>query len=219
MICRISGMLERVDDLTATIAPSGGSVAYEVLLPRFLAEQLAAKTGQPVVLITHQYFEGQGQGASFIPRLIGFLSRHQRDFFELFTTVKGIGNRKALRAMAVEPSVIASAIARKDAAALVKLPEIGKRMAETVIAELTGKVDGYLSEGEVRELDMGAVGRGAAGADAMSEDAVQVLVTLGETRPDAERLVLRAIDRAKREGRTLGRPEDVVELVFAARST
>ncbi len=213
-------MLERVDDLTATIAPSGGSVAYEVLLPRFLAEQLAAKTGQTVVLITHQYFEGQGQGGSrSFPRLIGFLSRHQRDFFELFTTVKGIGNRKALRAMAVEPSVIAAAISRKDAAALVKLPEIGKRMAETVIAELTGKVDGYLSEGEVRELDMGAGGRGAAGADAMSEDAVQVLVTLGETRPDAERLVLRAIDRAKREGRTLGRPEDVVELVFAARST
>ncbi len=59
-----------------------------------------------ITLTTFQYLESQGQGSSVIPRLVGFQSTAEREFFELFTTVKGIGNRRALRAMAEDPGVI-----------------------------------------------------------------------------------------------------------------
>jgi Holliday junction DNA helicase RuvA len=194
----------------------GGGVVYEVLLPAFLSERLQSKVGQMVTLTTFHYLEGQGQGTSFIPRLIGFTSVREREFFELFTTVKGIGNRKALRAMAIEPSAIAGAIAQKNASALVKLPEIGKRMAETIIAELTGKVEGYLSDSEVAGLDVKAGGVLGGGAPYVQET-ILALVALGETNSDAERLVARAVDRASRDGVALVSVESLLNVVFAVR--
>ncbi len=216
MICRIKGVLERIDGLGAVVAPVGdGAVAYEVLLPAFLAERLSGRIGGQVSFITFHYLEGQGQGTSFVPRLVGFSTAAEREFFELFTTVKGIGNRKALRAMAVEPSGIAAAIIRKDAAALIRLPEIGKRLAETVIAELSGKVEAFLSPAESAVLESGATASAGAG----HEDAVLALMALGEPRPEAERLVVRALERARRGNVELTTPEAVVEYVFAARAS
>src|SRR5262249_42372088 len=191
--------LEGVDDRAAAVAVGGGGgVVYEVLIPAFLAERLKGQVGAAVTLTTFQYLESQGQGTSFVPRLVGFQSTAERSFFELFTTVKGIGNRRALRAMAEDPATIARAIMTKDAKALTKLPEIGKRMAETIIAELSGKVDTFLSTAEVKQLDAAAHGVAAAG-DPVAEEAVMALVALGETRSDAQGMVARALAKAKRE--------------------
>ena len=195
----------------------GGEVAYEVLVPAFLAERLKAQIGSPVSLTTFQYLESQGQGTSFIPRLVGFQSAVERDFFELFTTVKGIGNRRALRAMAEDPAVIARAIMAKDAKALTKLPEIGKRMAETIIAELSGKVDTFLSTAEVKHLNSAANGHAPA-EDPISEEAILALVALGETRADAQSMVARAQGKAKRDGKEIRSASAVLEAVFGGRA-
>ena len=80
-----------------------------------------------------------------IPRLAGFLSVEDRAFFELFTTCKGIGNRKALRAMSLDVGQLAGAISDRDIALLQTLPDIGRRTAETIIATLHGKVDRFLN--------------------------------------------------------------------------
>jgi holliday junction DNA helicase RuvA len=219
MICRIAGTLESVDGLSLTIAPKGSSLAYEVLAPAFLAERLKSQLGQPVTLTTFEYLESQGQGTSFIPRLIGFQAPSERDFFELFTTVKGIGNKKALRAMVHEPAAIARAIVAKDAKALTQLPEIGKRMAETVIAELHGKVDAFLSDAEVQGLNAAAEGKPTPGqSDPTIEEAIEALIALGEARTDAEAMVAKAATRARREGRELSSATSVIEAVFGGRS-
>lgn len=207
MIARLKGTLDSIEGSAACVTPDGGGLTYEVLLPAYLAERLVAKVGQPVALVTLQYLEGQNQGSSYVPRLIGFTAVQERDFFELFTTVKGIGNRKALRAMAVEPAKIARAITTKDARALYELPEIGKRLAETVIAELSGKVDGYLAGSEIEALDRGSAG--AAPLPDAAAEAIVALMGLGETRPEAERLVRRAVDR-------LGNPKASVDQVLHA---
>jgi len=192
MIRRISGTLERVEGSAALVQIEGLPILYEVLLPAHLAATLAEQHGpRPVTFHTMQLLEGLGQGSSFVPRLIGFTSEADRRFFELFTTVKGIGNRKALRAMAQEPAWIASAIARKDAKALQELPEIGKRMAETVVAELFGKVDAYL----LGDLDDPAMIESRSLPPA-AEEAISALVALGQQRTDAERMVARAIEHA-----------------------
>jgi holliday junction DNA helicase RuvA len=215
MIGRITGILTSLDELTALI--TCGPLAYEVSLPAFLAPRIESQRGQNVTFITYHYLEGQGQGSSFVPRLIGFATLDERNFFELFTTVKGIGNRKALRAMAVEPSEIARAIARKEAAALTKLPEIGKRLAETIIAELTGKVEAYLTPAQVQSLDAASVNAPTPAQHA--QEATLALMALGETRADAEKLVARASDKARREKITVDTVEALIGVVFAVKQS
>lgn len=189
MIVRITGVLEQVDASGAVIAVPETGLAYEVRVPLALAEDLADQVGRRITLHTLQHFEAHGQGTSLTPRLIGFATREDKRFFEVFTTVKGVGVRKALRAMAAPVPQIARAIAEKDVLALQRLPEIGKRLAETVIAELNGKVEGFLAHDATASLTEPKPALRAAAAQA-----VEALVRLGEPQAEAERMVRRAMD-------------------------
>ncbi|MBL8764446.1 MAG: hypothetical protein JNM07_09280 [Phycisphaerae bacterium] len=199
MIARLSGTLESVEGLVAVIRPGSADnpdsgLAYEVMLPAYLASRVSASLGQRVSLFTMQYLESQGQGASFIPRLIGFSSPEERRFFELFTTVKGLGNKRALRALAEPPPVVAGAIESRDQTALQRLPEIGKKLAETIIVELKGKAALFIIPGAT---DRGT--REAAEPDARSgpaEEAIAALIALGEDAGEAQRMVRRAVSGA-----------------------
>jgi Holliday junction DNA helicase RuvA len=142
-----------------------------------------------------------------IPRLVGFLSAQERRFFELLTSVDGMGNRKALRALAQDPALIARAIAGGDTPWLTRLPEIGKKTAEKVILELKDKVTGFLTAEEVAGLDAAATTVPGPAAAAIS-----ALVALGESRPDAERLVRTAL--ARKPG--LGTPDEIVAAALGA---
>ncbi len=124
------GILIAADSSAATIASASGDLAYEVLLPAYLTEFLLAPErpspiGARLTLHTLHYLDSLNQGSSFIPRLVGFGSPRERDFFELLTTVKGLGNRRALRALAIEPGMVARAIVERDNRVLQRLPEIG----------------------------------------------------------------------------------------------
>ncbi len=188
MISRIWGTLELVEGLEAIVSPGGG-LSYQVLIPVYLGERLRPQIGRPITLQTIEYLEGQGQGSSYIPRLIGFQTIQERRFFDLLTSVDGFGNRKALRALAQEPASIARAIAGADAAWLSQLPEIGKKTAEKVILELKTKVQPFLTAEDIRGLDAAA----SVQVTGPAEEAIAALITLGETRPDAERKVRTAI--------------------------
>ena len=197
MLTRITGRLESVEGNLATIAPlasTGGDVdtmgiAFAVHTPAAFAERLAERPGAIVTLHTIQILEQHGAGASFSPRLIGFETRRDRAFFELFTTVKGVGPRKALRALVLPMTDVARAIFQRDAAALRRMPEIGTRLAETIIAELHGKVDPFL-DGATTHVQV-EPGPGAAGGaeSAAARQAVEALVRLGESPADARRKV------------------------------
>jgi Holliday junction DNA helicase RuvA len=216
MIVRIVGILEALEGNRAVVAPEtpGGvpaTLAYEVLVPTYLGQRLAGQVGERVTFQTIEYLESQGQGTSFIPRLLGFATADERAFFELFTTVKGLGNKRALRALAEEPALIAQAIASRDSRRLQALPEIGKRLAETVVAELFGKVD---------QFALPMTGGGPAeprprtrGMSAAAGEAVEALVSLGESRADAERMVFRTVDR----DRDLQTTEQILQASLAAR--
>lgn len=215
MICRITGTITSVEPPAIVLEIEGQGLSYEILTPAYLAAQLANQVGQRVTLITIQYLESQGQGSSFIPRLIGFQHASDRRFFEVFITVKGIGNRKALRAMAIEPARIARAITSRDAAALKELPEIGKRLADTIVAELTGKVDAFLSSSEIESLDA-AIKPARAVASGPHEEAIEILVALGETREQADRRVSLALSRAAVKGHQEPTAAQLVDMVFGS---
>jgi Holliday junction DNA helicase RuvA len=178
VITRIRGELVELTERSALLLVE--AITYELFVPAANVPELLSKIGQPIEFFTLHYLEGQSQGSSFLPRLIGFSSERDRAFFELFTTVKGIGNRKALRALVRPFAETATAIANRDTKALTEMPEIGKRSAETIIAELHGKVDVFVGEiASTIEVTM----------PPFSEDAILMLVQLGETKRDAKRLV------------------------------
>jgi Holliday junction DNA helicase RuvA len=202
----LTGQLESVCDDRVQVAV--GPMLVDVYVPGSDVDGLHGRVGEPVTLHTLLVLEGIGQGTSMVPRLIGFASPQDRAFFELFTTVKNIGQRKALRALQAPARDLAAAIARRDVTYLVALPEIGKRTAETIIAELSGKVDAWLS-GAAATIEPGP--GPASGTPAA--DAVTMLVALGE-RPDAARQL---VERAVASHPELDSPEDILSVVMASR--
>ncbi|MEY5061946.1 MAG: putative Holliday junction ATP-dependent helicase RuvA [Planctomycetota bacterium] len=199
MISRIEGVLEDVVDGVAEVRVGDG-VIYELLVPACDAGELTMRHGTRVSFFTLHYLEGQGQGSHFVPRLIGFSSREQRAFFELLTTVKGIGNRKALRAMQVSHARMAEAIASGDAKFLSTLPEIGKRTAESTIVELKGKLDPFLKDPSAtrRALagSMPAVTVEIAPLSGPAADAEEMMVQLGVQRAQARTAIERVLARS-----------------------
>ncbi|MBN1943738.1 MAG: hypothetical protein JW849_10640 [Phycisphaerae bacterium] len=201
MIARIAGRLEEAAGASALI-DCGAGLWYEVLLPTWEVERLARRVGQDVVLHTIHIVEGDPSRGAVAPRLIGFATEIDRAFFQTFTKVKGIGVRKALRALVRPVAQIAAAIEKKDADFLTALPEIGKRTAEQIIVELHGKLGEYAGE-----LSTGAE------AEPMPEagvEAVAVLVQLGERRADALALVERVLAVAPE----LTNPETIIQQVY-----
>lgn len=206
MICKIHGVLEAIEENTAIIrAP--GALSYEVLVSAFTAARLGASIDQEITLHTLHYLEGQNQGATMYPRLAGFLDPADRDFFELFTTTKGIGNKRALRAMTMATGQIAAAIADRDLATLQSLPEVGRRTAETIVAALHGKVDRFI--GSASGGSAAAAGGAPQPASTMAREAVEALVQLGEVRQQA----LQWVDQALRQAGEDDRPRDASELI------
>ena len=188
MIASLTGTLAHVDE--DRIQLQVGPVVYELLVPAADITRLNDDLGLEMTFHTLMYLQGDAGGGNIEPRLIGFLRREDKKFFEKFITVKGIGPRKALKALARPVGEIAHAIESKDARFLTALPEIGKRTAETIVAELSGKVKDFV--GAIPESAGASLGGSAGGRRSPAEeDAIMALVALGERRIDAEHLLER----------------------------
>jgi Holliday junction DNA helicase RuvA len=183
MISAITGELREVEDDRVQLACA--AVVYEILVPASDIAELGPRVGQQITLHTLLDIEGDPTRGGLTPRLIGFLRLDDKQFFRLFITVKGIGPKKALRALVEPIGNIAAAIESRDKRALMDLPEIGGRTAEQIIAELAGKVSAFAFTGAARP---------AAGSARSTEeqDAIAAAVSLGILLPDAERLLDRA---------------------------
>ncbi len=192
--------MEQISDGLALI-DIGSGLWYEVMIPACDVRRLEQRVGQDVVLHTIHHLEGDPSRGMQAPRLIGFLAEIDRQFFRLFTTVKGIGIRKALRALARPIPEIAAAIQAKDPRYLVTLPEIGKRTAEQIVAELHGKVDQFAGKATLPETPE---------LSAPAAEAIAVLIQLGERRPDAMALVERVLAVAPE----LDSPQTIIQQAY-----
>lgn len=112
----------------------------EVAIPEMARRQLQGKIGELVSLHTLFYIEGNQMGGRMTPRLVGFLSAIDREFFEIFCSVDGVGVRKALRAMTRPVRETARTIQDQDVKSLATSPGIGEAMAERIVAKLRRKV-------------------------------------------------------------------------------
>lgn len=195
MISALSGELLELEESKETkitkVSLRSGPIVYELLVPAADVETLRAQVNEEITFHTILYLEGTAGGGNLDPKLIGFLRAPDRQFFNLFTTVKGIGPKTALRALSVPVGEIAQAIESKDSRALVKLDGIGKRTAELIIAELAGKTQKFATTQAGQ-----AIAAHAARYSQNEEDAISAMMALGERRPEAERLLERVKHQA-----------------------
>ncbi|NCY03090.1 MAG: Holliday junction DNA helicase RuvA [Planctomycetia bacterium] len=180
MIKRVSGVLERVEPSAVELAL--GPAVHEVLVPEFVRRGLQQKLGQTVTLHTLEFLEGNPTRGNLVPRLVGFLTEVEREFFELICEVDGVGVRKALRAIVRPVGEIATAIEEQDAALLATLPGIGAATAERMIAKLRRRMPKFAL----------LVARDApeqAGPSDVLVETHEVLRSLGHSDAEARRLV------------------------------
>ncbi|TWU21951.1 Holliday junction branch migration protein RuvA [Bythopirellula polymerisocia] len=200
MITKITGKPLTVSGDILTL--SVGAFEYEVLIPEFARRHLQEKIGKETSLHTIEYLEGNPMQGRMTPRLIGFLSGIEREFFELFCQVDGVGVRKALRAMVRPVQDVAQLIEDQDAKGLSTLPGVGPATAERIIAKLRRKVPKFaLLVG--RDIPASA----DVPRDVVSE-AYDVLRALGHSESHARRLLDEALERKKKY-------KDVEELLHA----
>ncbi len=191
MIAKVAGILAEVGEDRVLVDRDG--IGYEVLVPAYLAVQLADRVGQPVTLFTMDYLEGSATSGNLIPRLAGFASDTEKAAFQQILGVKGFGVRKALKALAVPIGQVAAAIEHGDTISLSRLPGIGKRTAEQIVASLRGKLTAIAAQDRVfGGLSGTAAGRAEAPLNQAQQDALKVMIAWGDRRQDAENLLRRA---------------------------
>lgn len=190
MITKLTGIPVSVVGDALTIAV--GAFEYEVLIPEFTRRQLQEQIGRETSLHTIEYLEGNQMASRLTPRLVGFLNPIEREFFDLFCEVDGVGVKKALRAMVRPVQEIAALVENQDAKGLSALPGVGPATAERIIAKLRRKMPKFAL----------LVGRDLPADTATERDVVaetfDALRALGHSESHARRLLDDALARKKK---------------------
>ena len=209
MITKISGVLSRV--LDEEVRLQVGPMEYQVLVPDFVRRALQGRIGHEVTLHTSHFLDGNPMQGRVVPRLIGFSTEAELDFFELFCTVDKVGTRKALKALVRPVREIANAIQRQDAKWLTTLPGVGAATAEQIIATLRRKVTRFAMMSEPAPEGAEPTGEPVSVIDGgLFEDAYQALMALGLSPVEARN----RLDAVLTSGRSYKTVEEVLTDVY-----
>ena len=193
MIGQITGTVDYV--LENALALNVAGICYEIFIPTSVLHNLDGKLekNSEVSLITYHYY--QTDPSKSIPILIGFSNRIEKEFFERFITVSGVGPKAAVRALKPPIPDIARAIDDGDLPFLKSLPGIGEQRAKEIIAKLQGKMGKF---GLMHDRS-GAIGsNGKSSADTVGDaqaEALEVLLQLQYKREEAKEMLRKAFSR------------------------
>ena len=202
MITKITGPLLRLGDDSAALA--GEPFEYQVFVAESTRRQLQAHLGETVSLHTIYYLDGDPSRGRVTPRLIGFTSEVEREFFEMFCSVDGVGAKKALRAMVRPVQDIAVMIEEQDAKGLSSLPGVGASLAERIIAKLRRKMSKFALLVAQQQTHEAEIKR-----DVVAET-YEALRALGHSEPDARRL----LDGVLKVKRKFADVESVLQAIY-----
>jgi len=154
-------------------------VGFEVLMRQTSIAALP-EIGSQVQVMT--YLQVREDGMS----LFGFLSLEEKALFEELIGVSGIGPKLALAALSFySPSELVAAIAAQDVTRISKIPGVGKKMAQRIILELKGVIDGGM-DGLLGDASSGASDTGTSSQSSALKGITDALLSMGFTSAEAE---------------------------------
>lgn len=205
MITKITGKLLTLSETTCTLLNE--PFEYEIFVTDFTRRALQLKVDEVVTLHTIHYIDGNPQkGGRMTPRLVGFDTAIERQFFEVFCSVPGLGVKKALRALVRPVRDIAHSIEQQDIKALTTMPGIGAAMAEKIVAQLRRKMAKFalLAKQELAAQSTDSVEHNIA------DETFQILVSLGHPEAEARRLLEQPL-ASKKKFKSV---EDLLQAVY-----
>ncbi|HEY9200314.1 MAG TPA: Holliday junction branch migration protein RuvA [Gammaproteobacteria bacterium] len=179
MIGRIYGKI--IDKQPPQLLVDVQGVGYEIDAPMSTFYQLP-NLGEAVTLHTHLVVREDAQ------LLYGFASLAERSLFRSLIKVNGVGARMALTILSgMSADEFIACVQDSDAAALVRLPGVGKKTAERLIIELRDKLKDQL--GSSSPVAGSAASSVATAPSSPVADAVSALIALGYKGAEASRMV------------------------------
>lgn len=210
MISKVRGVVRGVREDTLTLAIDPFEV--EVLVPENARRSLQSRLNESVELHTILDVEGNQMSGSQRPRLIGFLSPIDREFFDIFCSVDGIGVRKALRAMVRPVRELARLIQDQDVKTLATYPGIGEATAERVVAKLRRKVGKFaLIVGPGAAEPAPTNGQEEPAEPDVIRDTYQALLSVGHGDSDARARIDKALAGSRKKFRTVA---DLIDAIY-----
>ncbi|MBN1871902.1 MAG: Holliday junction DNA helicase RuvA [Candidatus Omnitrophica bacterium] len=205
MISQISGKLKQ--RRSNSILIDVNQICYEVMLPGIVMKQIECLVDQKgdITLFTYHYL--QSDPSRSVPVLIGFVNEIEKEFFEKFITVSGVGPKAACKALELPFSSIADAIDKGDVTLLKSLPGIGEQRARQIIAKLQGKIGKY---GLIQDKTFS---EGYIAGEDIRQEALEVLIQLEYSRAEAKDMIKNAIERNP----NISSAEDVLNEVYKQR--
>lgn len=177
MIATLRGTLAAKAPTEVVVDVQG--VGYAVAIPLSTFERLG-DPGSQVFLLTYQHVREDAL------LLFGFATEEERSTFRLLLSVTGIGPKMGLGILSGIPvGELRSHLAAGNVQALTGIPGIGRKLAERLVVELREK----LGKGEAFAISSAP---GSAPAQTRNE-ALQALLSLGYSRPAAEKALRSAI--------------------------
>ena len=168
----IKGKLIEVDATKAVIDVNG--IGYKVMIPASIYTDLI--NNENIFLYTSYIVKEDSQ------TLYGFLTKSQRDVFELLLSVSGIGAKTAVLVLGhLDIDNLVIAVSNADIRLISKVPGIGKKTAERLILELRDK----LKTIDTRNIP----GSTSHETPAITSDAIAALMNLGYNPSQAQRAV------------------------------
>lgn len=199
MIGYIEGkLLKKTEDRVLVLA---NQIGYEVVVPAVVMERIQGKSIGDDIFFHIYYQQSERQPK---PVLIGFSSDTEKEFFQIFITAEDIGPLKAVKALTIPVSEIATAIEARDIHKLKLLKGIGGRTAQKIIATLNGKVARFAEYPLTEE-------QGLAPIKDFTYPVLDVLVSqLGHKAADAKKMIQEAMKRNS----DISTPEELFDEVY-----
>lgn len=175
-----------VEKTPTSVVMEVNGVGYELMVPISTSQKLPAGGGE-VLLYTHFVVREDAQ------ILFGFLTKEEQALFRLLITVNGIGPKTAITVLSgLGIQEFKQAIVQGSTEILGTVPGIGRKTAERLVIELREKV-------AVEGISKTTAGVEALkGHEALVQDSVQALISLGITKQNAKTAIQKALSGAKR---------------------
>lgn len=184
MIAKVRGTLDH--KAPGEVVVDVGGVGYQLSIALSVFYRLP-EVGEPVTLLAYTHVREDSL------QLFGFLDPAEKQAFVLLTGVSGIGPRLALNVLSgMAAGELLDALRDGDAARLVSVPGVGKRLADRMIVELRDRITALPEAAPDPTVDPG-----------VRDDAMSALLNLGYRRADAERAVRQVLRKGASELETV----------------